>query len=296
VEDRYHAQPIHAFLNMLATPVKQARQALGTRLREIRADANLTGRELAARCQWHFTKISKLEHGAQAPSEHDIAAWCRVCGAEEHIPDLIATVRAIESMYIEWTRHMRIGLKRSQSSLVPLYERTKLFRGYENTVLPGLFHTAEYATAILRFWNHFLDLPDDVDQAVATRMQRQQVLYTGARRFAFVLEEQTLHTRVGDTDVMLGQLDRLLAVMSLPRVSLGIIPAAGQRHCLAQGSFWIFDEQRVQTEGISAGLDITQPREITLHAKAFTLLQQSAVYGHAARELIQQALAKHQQT
>jgi transcriptional regulator with XRE-family HTH domain len=281
---------------MLATPVKQARQALGTRLREIRADANLTGRELAARCQWHFTKISKLEHGAQAPSEHDIQAWCRVCGAEEHIPDLIATVRAIESMYIEWTRHMRIGLKRSQSSLVPLYERTKLFRGYENTVLPGLFHTAEYATAILRFWNHFLDLPDDVDQAVATRMERQQVLYTGARRFAFVLEEQTLHTRVGDTDVMLGQLDRLLAVMSLPRVSLGIIPAAGQRHCLAQGSFWIFDEQRVQTEGISAGLDITQPREITLHAKAFTLLQQSAVYGHAARELIQQALAKHQQT
>ncbi len=281
---------------MTVTPVRQARQALGTRLREIRADANLTGRELAAQCQWHFTKISKLEHGAQAPSEHDIHAWCRVCGAEEHIPDLIATVRAIESMYIEWTRHMRIGLTRSQSSLVPLYERTKLFRGYENTVLPGLFHTAEYATAILRFWNHFLDLPDDVDQAVATRMERQHVLYTGARRFAFVLEEQTLHTRVGDTDVMLGQLDRLLAVMSLPRVSLGIIPAAGQRHCLAQGSFWIFDEQRVQTEGISAGLDITQPREITLHAKAFTLLQQSAVYGHAARELIQQALAKHQQT
>jgi hypothetical protein len=94
----------------------------------------------------------------------------------------------------------------------------------------------------------------------------------------------------------MGQLDRLLAVMSLPRVSLGIIPATGQRHCLAQGSFWIFDEQRVQTEGISAGLDIIQPREIALHAKAFTLLQQSAAYGHAARNLIQQALAGHQQT
>jgi transcriptional regulator with XRE-family HTH domain len=293
VGNRYPAQPVHAHLDMSVTPVKQARQALGSRLREIRADANLTGRELAALCQWHFTKISKLEHGAQAPSEHDIRTWCRACRAEEHIPDLIATVRAIESMYIEWTRHMRLGLQRSQSSLVELYERTKLFRGYENTVLPGLFHTAEYAMAILRFWNHFLDLPDDVDQAVATRMQRQHVLYTGARRFAFVLEEQTLRTRVGDTDVMLGQLDRLLAIMSLPRLSLGIIPATGHRHCLAQGSFWIFDEQRVHTEGISAGLDITQPREIALHAKAFTLLQKSAVYGHAARELIQQALTEH---
>lgn len=282
---------------MVATPVTQARQALGGRLREIRAEANLTGRELAVRCGWHFTKISKLEHGTQAPSEHDIQAWCRACHAEEHIPDLIATVRAIESMYIEWTRHMRLGLQRSQSSLVDLYEKTKLFRGYENTVLPGLFHTAEYARAILAFWNTFLDIPhNDVDQAVAIRMERQHVLYTGVRRFAFVLEEQTLHTRIGGTEVMLGQLDRLLAVMSLPRISLGIIPAGGQRHCLAQGSFWIFDDNRVHTEGISAGLDITQPREIALHTKAFTLLQKSAVYGQPVRELIHQALTTHHHT
>jgi Domain of unknown function (DUF5753) len=50
-------------------------------------------------------------------------------------------------------------------------------------------------------------------------MERQQILYIGTRRFAFVLEEQTLHTRVGDTEVMLGQLDRVLAVMFLPRTS-----------------------------------------------------------------------------
>ncbi|MCA1671764.1 MAG: helix-turn-helix domain-containing protein [Actinobacteria bacterium] len=281
---------------MSTTPVKQAREALGARLRQIRADANLTGRALAAVCDWHFTKISKIEHGAQAPSEQDIRVWCGACDAEDEIPELIATVRAIESMYVEWQRHLRAGLKHSHTSSVPLYERTKLFRGYENTVIPGLFHTAEYAAAILRFWNEFLDLPGDVDEAVAVRMERQRVLYTGARRFAFVLEEQTLRTRVGDTEVMLGQLDRVLAVMSLPRVSLGIIPASGERHCLAQGSFWIFDEERVQVEGISAGLDITQPREIAVHAKAFALLQRSAVYGKAARELIQRALAQLQQT
>ena len=52
---------------------------------------------------------------------------------------------------------------------------------------------------------------------------------------------QVLRTRVGDADVMAGQLDRLLAVMSLPRVRIGIIPAAGERHSLTQGSFWMFD-------------------------------------------------------
>lgn len=277
---------------MSTTPVKQARQLLGARLREIRVEANLTGRTLADACEWHFTKISKLEHGAQAPSEQDIKTWCRACDAEGQVPDLIATVRAIESMYVEWQRHMRAGLKRSQTQSVPLYERTKLFRVYENTVLPGLFHTAEYAGAIFRFWNGFLDIPNDVDDAIAARLERQQVLYTGHRRFSFVLEEQTLRTQVGGTDVMAGQLDRLLAVMSLSRVSLGIIPATGERHCLTQGSFWIFDEERVKVESVSAGLDITQPREIAVHARAFALLQKSAIHGHAARELIHRALAE----
>lgn len=252
----------------------------------------MTGRALASACQWHYTKISKLEHGATNPSEDDIRAWCHACGAENQIPDLIATARAIESMYTEWQRHLRAGLKRSQTASVPLYERTKLFRGYENTVLPGLFHTAEYATAILKFWNEFLDLSSDIDEAVATRMERQRILYTGNRRFLFVLEEQTLRTRVGGTEVMLGQLDRMLAIMSLPRISLGIIPATAQRHCLTQGSFWIFDQERVQVEAVSAGLDITQPREIEVHAKAFALLQKDAVYGQRARDLVHRALAE----
>ena len=121
------------------------------------------------------------------------------------------------------------------------------------------------------------------------------MLYTGDRRFLFVMEEQTLRTRVGSAEVMLGQLDRVLAVMSLPRVSLGIIPAAGQRHSLTQGSFWMFDEDRVQIENVSAGLEITQPREIVIYLKAFELLQRSAVYGKAARELVNRAIAELQE-
>jgi hypothetical protein len=235
--------------------------------------------------------VSKLEHGARLPSEQDIKDWCLACEVGDQIPDLIATARAVESMYVEWQRHMRAGLRQSQAQPVPLYERTRLFRGYESTVIPGLFHTAEYAAAIFRFWNTFLDIPNDVDEAVAVRMDRQHILYTGRRRFSFILEEQTLYTRVGNVDTMAGQLDRLMTVMTLPRVSLGIIPAAAERQCLTQGSFWIFDEDRVEVEGVSAGLDITQPREIALHAKAFSLLQQSAVHGQAVRELIRRAIA-----
>ncbi len=256
----------------------------------MRKDANLTGRALAALCGWHYTKVSKLEHGTTSPSDDDLRNWCRHCGTAGQLADLIATARSIESMYIEWHRLMRTGLKQAQESVVPLYERTKLFRGYEALVLPGLFHTAEYAAQLFAFWASLMSLPIDTDEAVAARMERQRVLYTGDRHFVFVLEEQALRTRVGDAGIMAGQLDRLLAVMSLPRVSLSIIPAAGKRHSFTQGSFWIFDESCVQVEGVSAGLEILQPREIALYVSVFDLLRRSSVVGEAARELIKKAI------
>jgi len=274
----------------LTTPVQQAREALGDRLREIRTDARLYARALAAALSWPFTKVSKIENGVRSPSENDIRAWCAACGADDQVPDLIATVRSITAMYHEYRRQMQAGMKHLQESSVPLYEQTSLFRIYDTTVVPGLFTTAEYAAALFRFWMAFMGLKDDIDAAVGARMERQRVLYTGDRTFRVVIEEQVLRTRVGDAGVMAGQLDRLLAVMSLPRASIGIIPAAGERHSLTQGSFWMFDDTRVRVETVSASLTITQPRDIALYSRVFELLQRSAVHGREARQLIGRAM------
>ena len=271
-------------------PADQARQALGARLREIRKDADLNGRALAALAGWHFTKISKIEHGTQSPSENDLRDWCRHCKADDHVPDLIATVRSIESMYVEWRRLQRTGMKRLQEASIPRYQRTRLFRIHEPALVPGLFQTAEYASAIMSGLIEFREIPNDLDEAVAARMQRQQVLYTGDRRFLVVLEEQALRTRVGDADTMAGQLDRLMTVLSLHRLSLGIIPAGASRRILPGEGFWIFDDTTVKVETWSASLTITQPREIAVYANAFSRLQQSAVHGREARELISTAL------
>jgi hypothetical protein len=88
---------------------------------------------------------------------------------------------------------------------------------------------------------------------------------------------------------MIGQLDRLLAVMSLPRVVLGIIPT-GADYLVPTNQFALHDNRLVQVETISAELTITPPREIALYAAAFDALHQQAVYGPAARNLITDAL------
>jgi Domain of unknown function (DUF5753)/Helix-turn-helix domain len=256
----------------------------------MRKDARLSGRALASNLGWHFTKVSKLENGDRSPSENDIRAWCAACRADDQVPDLIATVRHVASVHHEYRRQMQAGMKHMTESSVPLYEQTSLFRIYDTTVFPGLFTTAEYAAALFRFWQAFMDLRDDIDAAVEARMERQRVLYTGDRQFRVVIEEQVLRTRVGDADVMAGQLDRLMAVMSLPRVNIGIIPAGGVRHSLTQGSFWMFDDSRVRVETVSESLNITQPRDIAIYTRVFELLQRSCVHGREARQLIGRAL------
>jgi transcriptional regulator with XRE-family HTH domain len=270
--------------------VEQAREALGARLREIRSDAGLSGRQLAALAGWHFTKVSKLENGKQHPSDGDLRAWCRHCQAPGETPDLIASAHSVASMYLEWRRQGRAGMRRPQKAKTPIYERARLFRIYEPALIPGLFQTAEYATWLLGSFIGFHDLPNDLDQAVAARLERQQLLYSGDRRFEVILEQQALYTRIGPAEAMAGQLDRLITLMSLQRVSLAIIPATAARHTTPTAGFWIFDEEMAQVETVSAELTVTQYREIALFAKKFDLLHKSAVTGPQARVLITQAM------
>lgn len=274
-----------------ASSARQAREALGVRLREIRRDAGLTGRALADAIGCHFTKVSRIENGGQTPSETYIKALCRTCQADDQVPDLIASVRVIESMYVEWRRQTRSGMKRLMLTPLPLYERTKLFRIYEHNIIPGLFQTADYAAAMLTYFIDFLEAPNDLAEAIAARMERQQIIYRGDRRFLVVLEERAIRAQVGSTDTMAGQLDRLLVVMSLQRVSVGIIPANTARTVFAATGFWIYDYASVEIETPTAGLEITQPREIRLYVRMFEQLQQMAVYGAEARGIVREVLA-----
>ena len=189
-----------------SSSAQQARQILADRLRELRLDAGLTAKELAARAGWERTKVSKIEHATRPPSAAAIRAWCQVCGAEDQAPDLIASLRAAEGMWVEWRRMERTGLKRAQEARLPLYERTRQFRAYACWVLPGLIQTDAYTRAVLRAVQQRRGLIDDVEAGVAARMARQRVLRRGGRTAAFLVEESVLRNGFGGREVMTGQL------------------------------------------------------------------------------------------
>ena len=104
-----------------SSSVQRARQQLAERLRDIRRDAGLDGRELSAAAGWNPAKTSRIETAKQPPSEADIAVWCTACRAEREVPDLIAALGAADSMYVEHRRLSRSGMRRRQESVRPLY-------------------------------------------------------------------------------------------------------------------------------------------------------------------------------
>jgi hypothetical protein len=183
-------------------------------------------------------------------------------------------------------------VRHRQREQIALEGGTRLLRWYEALVIPGIVHTPDYARGVLSRIIDFYGVTDDLEQAVAARMERRQILHRGDHRLCLLLAEQCLYTVVTDHSVTARQLDQLLAVQGLANVSLGVVPRSATFDVLAN-SFIIFDDAKVMVETISAELTVTQGREIALYVKAFHALGRQAVYGAEARMLIvaaQQAL------
>jgi transcriptional regulator with XRE-family HTH domain len=276
----------------LTTSADQARASLGIRLRDIRRDAGLSGTDLARLTGWQPSKVTKIEHGRQTPSEDDLRVWCEHCRSLAELPDLVAAVRSIETQFAEWRRVIRSGIRRRQQASAAVYEKARLFRIYEPSVVPGLLQTRDYAVSVLSTSISFFRVPDDAEEGADARIERQRVLTHGDRWFHMLIGEQALHVNVGGADVMAAQLRHLLGLLRLPRLRVGIIPIDVPYRVPLNNGFWLLDDELVQFDTYTAELSLIRPDEIALYGRAFERLAALAVYGAEAERIIGQALER----
>jgi transcriptional regulator with XRE-family HTH domain len=272
------------------TGVDEARNALGKRLRELRVAAKLSGKELAESLSWVGSKISKIENGKQTPTDDDIKDWARATRSEDRTASLLAALHNLELQHAEWQRVLKAGMKSHQLTLSQLDERTKFYRGFENTVIPGLTQTPEYARARFAQVVMVHKVPNDINEAVKVRMQRQEMLYRPDKRFHFIITEAALRYRLVSPDIMIGQLDRLMAMTSMRNVKLGIIDFKTQYVTDPRHGFWVYDDHLVQFESYSAEINLRQPQEIELYSGIFEHLAAVASYGSEARAIISRVM------
>lgn len=281
---------------------QRAREALGNRLREMRLDAHLSGRDLAKAADWVPSKVSKIEAGRQTPSDTDLELWARACNREALVGELVASLRSLEQQYVEHRRMFRSGLPARQRSIGEIEAKTKLTRNFEPCFVPGLLQTAEYAR--YRFAEGDPGDNDraapktdtEVDEAIAARMKRQQILHRGDQQFHFVMTEAVLRYRLCPPDVMAGQLGHLISMTTLPTIRVGIIPFTTPLPAAPIHGFYLYDNTLALVELFTAVLNITQPDELAAYTRVFTHLSNAATYGPTARSLLATLLDRYSPT
>ncbi|MEU9136931.1 helix-turn-helix transcriptional regulator [Streptomyces sp. NPDC048404] len=273
----------------MSTDFQHGREALGARLRELRVEAGLDGKALADRLGWQRSKVSRLQNGHQTATEDDLAAWAEAVGAPGQAAELKARLRGLESQQRHWRRQLAAGHTPVQDRYVVEYHRTATVRGYETSVVPGLFQTPDYARRLLAQNAELMRSPRDTDAAVQARMRRHEVLYEPGKLFRVLIWEAALHVVVGTGEEMAGQLDRLVGLIGMSTVELGIVPLGARMPITPKHGFWIFDEERVVVETVNTELQYDSADDLALYGRVWDHLAETAAYGAKAHRLIARA-------
>ncbi|MER7752983.1 helix-turn-helix transcriptional regulator [Kitasatospora sp. NPDC097643] len=273
----------------MSTDFQRARLSLGVRLRELRTEAGVNGRDLAARLGWPASKVSKLENGRQTATPADLQAWAEALGRPEAAAELKGRLQGLASRYRGWKRVLAGGHRVRQETGVAHSRETTVTTGYEPAIVPGMFQIAEYARHVLTHATNLDDGPRDIDEGVRARLRRQESLYQPGKRFRFIMAEAALYVRICPPEVLAAQLDRLGGVLGLDTVELGIVPIGAPVTVIPKHGFWIFDDRFVTVETWNAEMCLEEPADIELYRRIWGKLHAAAVYGPAAHRLIARA-------
>lgn len=186
-----------------------------------------------------------------------------------------------------------------QDALNAEIARARTIRVWQGAMIVGILQTPDYARSVFTRFTELQRSPRDIEEAVASRMKRQEALYDSTKRFQIVLWEAALHALICPPSVLAAQLDRLAGVIGLTTVELGIVPLSAPLKLPPAVGFWIYDDQQVIVENWHAELRVDDNPGVDTYLRVWNTLQESAVYGTAAHRLVaaaRQALPSRHQT
>ncbi|HET9139719.1 helix-turn-helix transcriptional regulator [Actinophytocola sp.] len=267
------------------------RRQLAAQLRSARELAGVSGRDLAHRIGISQSKVSRIESGAKLPSLPDVQAWLRAVDAPAERRDLV--VALTESVFTE-VHDWQVALRARGHLQGQVEEReasARVVRNYQNSVVPGLLQTAEYARRVLGMAQVPYP-PDNLAAAVHGRLQRQHAIYDASRRFEFLVTEAALRWRVGPAKLLIAQLDRIASLCTLENVVIGLIPLDAAATTTLTHGFTVYEpgdgeaDPYVTVRTVHADIIVRGPDRVGLYQQRWDLLSGMAVFDEQARALL----------
>ena len=265
-------------------------------LRRLRDEAGYTVRQVAGRVGISATKLSRMETGDRPLNTDDLAALLGCYGAPRPLRQALLTL-AREARAPGWWDQGERHLHDDLQFWIELEHDTASLRNYEQLLVPGLLQTAAYARAVIEGYG--VPLPEsEVAERVAARVERQRLLdRTDGFRLHVLLHEAALHTAVGGTAVMRGQLAHLVDAAERPTVTLQVVPqSAGAHPGLGDGPFAILDYRSlpslVHLENKVSSLFLEERTQVETYIVAFNEILAVAYGPTDSVELIRATVAQ----
>jgi transcriptional regulator with XRE-family HTH domain len=264
------------------------RRVFGAMLRYYRTRAGLSQDQLGARVYLSCDMIGKVEQGQRTPSEQfvdacegipELAANGALRELRDQLKDLLQQ-RAHPGWFADWLGKEAHAVK---------------LRSYELAVIPGLLQIEAYARALLS--DRIGSNPGDVDEKVTARMERQEILdREKPPELWVILDEGVLHRRVGGSDVMREQLERLAEMARRPNIVVRVLSASLGVHDGLPGAGFVIAEF---DDGPSAAYQDTAVRgqviedadDISVLADTWDRLVAEALPRRASLELVEEVLS-----
>ncbi len=265
------------------------RDELSTTLRQLRADAALSGMEAARRAGYSQPKISRFETARQVPTTEEVRTLCRVYAARPDVRDRLLELAAdVTADTVRARAVLSHGARYMQQRVGKIERASEVVRSFTPTIVDGLLQTADYVRSI-----GSRDMAgEDLESFVASRADRQQILDTD-RRFQKIVTEGALRWHVGSPRIMAAQMERLIEVSHRPNLRLGVIPWTTPVHSPALHCFTIFDDRAVIVGTETATAIISDPADIADYEQRHAFYTQLTVVGEAARAVFTRLAAEY---
>lgn len=202
------------------------KRVLGTNLRRLREEQGLFLDDAAEQLSCHAAKVSRIESGRSGIRQLDLKALLDLYGVKDADERAGWLALARESRRQRWWRVLEDQLPQDFLDLVGLEDEVSECRGFQPGIIPGLFQTEAYATAVIQG-----GIPGSLDAAQKTkvhvRMERQKALTRDdptPLKVWMILGEAALTQQVGGPNVLREQLRHLVQVAQLPNVTLQVLP------------------------------------------------------------------------
>lgn len=197
------------------------RHMFAEELKAMRAKRGWTLDEVAARIHFSRTTVVNMESGVRAPTPEQAR--------------LLDDVFETSGTFARIERRIRgIPFSAGFRPFAPHEAAARGIRTYENSFVPGLFQTREYAWAILEV--HPGAEPDSVKEQVDARMERQAILTRDDPPLTIaLLSDRVLSENIAEPAMMAAQMDRLAELARMPRIIIQVIPS--RAHAGLRGAF-----------------------------------------------------------